>query len=51
MQETGNISKSQYSGTKKDTICKRCNENLNNKSREEQDQHEIICKKQQKLFE
>jgi len=51
MKETGNISRSQYTGTKKDTICSRCGANLNNKSRLEQDQHEVNCKEQKKLFE
>ena len=41
---------SQYPGTLKNTICTRCNTNLNNKSREEQDQHEIDCLKQEKIF-
>ncbi len=44
------ISKSQYSGTLKNTICTICNKCLNNLNREEQDLHEINCKKQTKLF-
>lgn len=41
---------SQYSGTTKNSVCSRCGINVNNKSREQQDQHEIECKKQAKLF-
>lgn len=51
LKETGNISKSQYAGTKKNTTCSRCGIELNKKTRLEQDQHEIECKQQKKLFE
>lgn len=40
---------SQYSGTLKDSHCTRCGKDLNNKNRDEQDAHEIECKKQEKL--
>ncbi len=42
---------SQYSGTLKNTICTRCNKQLNSLTREEQDRHEIKCKSQRKMFE
>lgn len=42
---------SQYSGTFKNSMCIRCGKDLNNKNREEQDQHELKCKKQEKLFQ
>ena len=45
------ISKSQYPGTTKNTICTRCNVSLNNKTRLEQDEHEKNCKMQKKLLE
>ena len=51
------VSKSQYPGTTKDSRCTLCNENMNNKTRLEQDAHieyhakkdlEEVC--QEKLF-
>jgi len=51
MKETGSISKSQYAGTTKDSTCSRCLKDMNNLSRKQQDQHEINCKKQEKLFQ
>jgi len=57
MKETGDISRSQYSGTLKNSVCSRCEKNLNNLTRVQQDQHiedhklqDIEDKKQQKLF-
>ena len=44
------ISKSQYPGTLKNTVCTRCGKELNNKTRLQQDAHEELCKKQGKLF-
>jgi len=44
------ISKSQYSGTKKNSICSKCNRPLNNLKAEDQEKHLIECKKQEKLF-
>jgi len=40
---------SQCSGTLKKTICTRCNTNLSNKNRIQQDEHESNCRKQEKL--
>jgi len=51
MKETGHISKSQYSGTLKNSTCLKCGKSLNNKSRLEQDQHKEQCSKQTKLFD
>lgn len=50
MIETGGISKSQYAGTTKDSICTRCKKDVTGLSRQEQDLHEIECKKQTRLF-
>ena len=50
MKETGGVSKSQYAGTTKDSICTRCKKDVTNLSRQEQDLHEIECKRQEKLF-
>jgi hypothetical protein len=57
MKETGHISKSQYPGTKKNSICSKCGKSLNNKTRLQQDQHledhilqDIENSKQEKLF-
>lgn len=33
-----------------DYSCSRCGKSVENMNREEQDQHEIECKKQEKLF-
>ena len=41
---------SQYSGTLKNSVCPMCGKDLNNKTRQEQDKHEIKCLKQEKLF-
>ena len=41
---------SQYNGTLKDSMCTRCGKSLNNKTREQQDDHETQCLKQEKLF-
>lgn len=41
---------SQYSGTLKNSICTRCNANLNNMTRDQQDAHARECIKQEKLF-
>ncbi|UVF62255.1 hypothetical protein [Nitrososphaeria virus YSH_1032793] len=49
MKETGSISKSQYSGTLKNTVCTNCLKSLNHLDRVKQDLHEIECKKQSKL--
>ncbi len=53
MEETGNISKSQYSGTLKNSICNICNNSVSNLNREEQDKHAEKClkdKQQQKTL-
>ena len=50
MDIVGNPSKSQYSGTLKNTICTRCKKSLNHMNRIQQDEHEIECKKQTKLL-
>ena len=42
--------RSQYSGTTKNSFCTRCGKDMNNKTRVEQDTHEIECLKQEKLF-
>ena len=42
--------RSQYNGTTKNSFCTRCEKDMNNKTREEQDQHVIECLKQEKLF-
>jgi len=44
------ISRSQYKGTTKNTICIKCGIDLNNKTRLEQDEHEKNCKKQKTLI-
>lgn len=51
------ISKSQYHGTLKDSICSKCGKHLNNLTRIQQDQHvenhrleDIEESKQKKLF-
>ena len=51
MQDSFKPNPSQYSGTTKNAVCSRCNKNLNNLNRIQQDQHEITCKQQLKLFE
>jgi hypothetical protein len=43
-------SNSQYSGTKKNTVCTRCDKVLNHLSPEEQENHSKECMKQSKLF-
>ncbi len=43
------ISKSQYPGTTKDTVCTKCGMNLNHLNRLEQDKHESECSKQDSL--
>ncbi len=43
------ISKSQYPGTLKDTVCTKCGMNLNHLNRFEQDKHARECVKQVKL--
>jgi hypothetical protein len=48
MKETGDISKSQYSGTKT-SWCTKCFKNLNNLTREQQDIHEKTCLDQRRL--
>ena len=47
----GKPNASQYSGTTKNTICKRCGKNLNSLNRTMQDQHETDCKKQKRFGE
>ncbi len=44
------VSKSQYSGTLKNTVCTRCGKNLSSYTRLEQDEHGEKCKIQEKLF-
>ena len=44
-----NKSKSQYSGTLKNSVCSKCGMILNNKTREQQDQHLTQCVKQKTL--
>ena len=44
------LNSSQYSGTLKNSICTRCKKSLNNKTREQQDEHETQCLMQEKLF-
>jgi len=58
MKETGNISKSQYTGTKKNSICSVCNQPVNHLNRVQQDKHLEVClkkkeeqKKQKTLFD
>ena len=51
MKETGDISKSQNYGGMKDTRCIRCGMFLNNRTRIEQDAHEVECKKQKRIWE
>lgn len=46
----GKTNPSQYPGTLKDSICTRCKKPVNHMTREQQDQHEINCKAQSKLF-
>ena len=43
------MSKSQYPGTTKDTICTKCGMSLNHLNRLEQDLHEKECSKQASL--
>ena len=43
-------SRSQYSGTLKDTLCTRCGKNLNNMNRLQQDDHEAECVQQKRLL-
>lgn len=40
------ISKSQYPGTLKDTLCTKCGMKLNHLNREEQDKHQEECSRQ-----
>jgi len=51
LKETGDISKSQNYGGMKDTRCIRCGMFLNNRTRIEQDAHEVECKKQKRIWE
>ncbi len=44
------ISKSQYPGTLKDTVCSKCGMNLNHLNRIEQDKHAEKCSKQETLI-
>jgi hypothetical protein len=44
------ISKSQYPGTLKTTVCTRCNTNLDHLNAAEQEKHAEKCSKQEKLF-
>jgi len=46
MKESGNISKSQYPGTKKKSWCTICRQELNHLSRVEQDLHAEKCLKE-----
>lgn len=43
-------SKSQYSGTTKNSVCGKCNSNLNKMTRLEQDEHLRKCAAQKTLF-
>jgi len=43
------ISKSQYPGTLKNTVCRKCGINLNHLNRMEQDKHEEECSRQMTL--
>jgi hypothetical protein len=43
------ISKSQYPGTLKNTLCNNCNKVLNHLSAEDQEKHGRECLKQMKL--
>lgn len=47
----GRPNPSQYNGTTKNTICNRCKKNLNSMDRDQQDKHEIECKKQKQFGE
>lgn len=50
MDITGKPSRSQYSGSLKDTICTICGKSLNNMNRIEQDKHGKKCKEQTRLM-